>query len=81
MAMVTHPVSSGKQRDGTSNTRPLKDIPMNFTEYRSASEIEYTPEDSLKVGTKMVENIKAHVNKLELGSAMRKEVWLKEIKR
>lgn len=51
-----------------------------YVKYESASDIHYTPEKCLtEAGLGMVKTIKKHVNRLELGSKLRKDVWLKEI--
>lgn len=59
----------------------LGGIPASFKMYKSAQEIQYTPETSLQEGINMVKTLKAHINHLELGSKMRKDVWMKEITR
>lgn len=59
----------------------LGGIPASFKTYRAAQDIQYTPERSLQEGLNMVKTLKAHINHLELGSKMRKDVWLKEIAR
>lgn len=70
------------RKDVTFPSQPaVAGAPLNFVEYDSAAEIQYTPELALKTGLSMVENIKAHVLRIELGSKLRKDVWLKEIKR
>ena len=56
-------------------------IPTTYAVFESPNEIHYTPEEFLKEGVKMVKNIKSHVKRLELGSKLRKEVWLGEIAR
>jgi len=50
-----------------------------YATYAFAYEIAYTPENALQHGLNMVKAIKREVQKLELGSRMRKEVWLREI--
>ena len=52
-----------------------------FTTYDSSAVIDYTPEKSLHENLNMVKTLKGHVKQLELGSKMRKDVWLKEIER
>jgi hypothetical protein len=47
--------------------------------YDSADNIPYTPEAALQVGLGMVRTLKAGINKLELGSKLRKDVWLREV--
>ncbi|KAF8589963.1 hypothetical protein K439DRAFT_1628171 [Ramaria rubella] len=47
--------------------------------YGSVHEIAYTPENALRQGLGMVKTIKNDIKKLELGSKMRKEVWLREV--
>ncbi|KAF8531170.1 hypothetical protein JB92DRAFT_3105602 [Gautieria morchelliformis] len=50
-----------------------------YTTYASVQEIAYTPEMALLQGVGMVKTIKNNIMKLELGSRMRKEVWLREV--
>lgn len=49
--------------------------------YSKPEDIEYTPENALKNGLGMVNTMEAALEKLELGSELRKEVWLREIER
>ena len=56
-------------------------IRENHTIFGSPEDIAYTPEGFLKEGIKMVKTIKAHVKRLEIGSKLRKDVWLREISR
>ncbi|KAI0069058.1 hypothetical protein BV25DRAFT_1817993 [Artomyces pyxidatus] len=53
--------------------------PLGFTLYASPVDIAYNPEDALKEGLSMVKGIKNTVKKLELGSKLRKEVWMREV--
>ncbi|KAG2369878.1 hypothetical protein BDR07DRAFT_1526349 [Suillus spraguei] len=53
--------------------------PMLYQLYDSADNIAYTPEAALQAGLGMVKTLKAGINKLELGSKLRKDVWLREI--
>lgn len=50
-----------------------------YGKHYSAEEIQYAPEDALKEGLGMVKALKASVDKLELGSKLRKDVWMREI--
>ncbi|KZT13003.1 uncharacterized protein LAESUDRAFT_719309 [Laetiporus sulphureus 93-53] len=52
-----------------------------YTIYNAADEIEYLPERALKECLQMVTTIKTNIKKLELGSKLRKDVWLREIER
>ena len=52
-----------------------------FTLHGSVDNIDYQPENALKEGLGMVKAIQVDINKLELGSKLRKEVWLREIER
>ncbi|KAG1755777.1 hypothetical protein EDB19DRAFT_1956649 [Suillus lakei] len=52
---------------------------MLYQLYDSADNISYTPEVALQAGLGMVKTLKAGINKLELGSKLRKDVWLREI--
>lgn len=51
------------------------------TIYQSASDVPYLPENAFKEGASMVKAIKADIKKLQIGSNLRKEVWLKEIEK
>ena len=55
--------------------------PRLYTIYESATDIPYQPEDALKEGISMVKALKANIKKLELGSKLRQDVWLREIER
>jgi hypothetical protein len=52
---------------------------MLFRLYDSANDIVYTPEGALQEGLGMVKTLKVGIDKLELGSKLRKDVWLREI--
>lgn len=52
-----------------------------YNAHNSAAEIEYVAEDALKEGLGMVKALGANIKKLELGSKMRQDVWLREIER
>ncbi|KAG1833059.1 Dynamin family-domain-containing protein [Suillus variegatus] len=52
---------------------------MLYELHDSADNISYTPEAALQAGLGMVKTLKAGINKLELGSKLRKDVWLREI--
>ncbi|KAI0320228.1 hypothetical protein OF83DRAFT_1215368 [Amylostereum chailletii] len=58
---------------------PLKAAPSVFSIYTSPVDIEYTPENALREGLRMVKRIKSDVKRLELGTKLRKDVWLREI--
>ncbi|KII94798.1 hypothetical protein PLICRDRAFT_86263 [Plicaturopsis crispa FD-325 SS-3] len=53
--------------------------PALYPVFESAADIQYAPEEALKVGLSMVKTIKSNIKKLELGSKLRKDVWLREI--
>jgi hypothetical protein len=55
--------------------------PMLYRLYESADNIPYTPEAALQAGLGMVKTLKAGIDKLELGSKLRKDVWLREIEK
>lgn len=55
--------------------------PKHYAVHNSAEDIVYAPEDALKEGLGMVQTLKANIKKLELGSKLRKDVWLREIER
>ncbi|VDC06880.1 unnamed protein product [Peniophora sp. CBMAI 1063] len=50
-----------------------------FEKHASAAEIDYTPEKALQAGLSFTKVVDKSVKKLELGSKMRKDVWLREI--
>ena len=54
---------------------------VSYVTYDSADDISYVPEDALKEGVGMVKELKANIDRLELGSKLRKDVWLREIER
>ena len=60
---------------------PSKPIPPSYRVFNSSDDINYRPEDALKEGLGMVKTLKANIKKLELGSKLRKDVWLREIER
>lgn len=47
--------------------------------YDSAADITYTPEASLKEGLGMVKTLREGIKKLQLGSKLRQDVWLREL--
>jgi hypothetical protein len=49
--------------------------------YDIVADISYVPEAALKEGVGMVKEIKERIKKLELGSKLRQDVWLREIER
>jgi hypothetical protein len=51
----------------------------NYKLYKSADDIEYTPENALTEGVSMVKDVSNSLKKIELGSKLRKDVWMKEI--
>ncbi|TDL29353.1 hypothetical protein BD410DRAFT_18164 [Rickenella mellea] len=61
--------------DGTVAEKTAKD----FNTYNSSNEIVYTPENAIKEAAGMTKTVKAHLMKLELGSKLRKDVWLREV--
>lgn len=61
------------------NQQPTERHP--FIEYSSVTEINYTPEEALKHGLAMVAVIKDITSKLQVASKLRKDVWLREIKK
>ncbi|KAL5527490.1 hypothetical protein ACEPAG_6281 [Sanghuangporus baumii] len=62
-----------------ADTRVVSSISANFTIFNSPGDIAYSPERFLEEGANMVKAIKAHVNRLEIGSKLRKDVWMREI--
>jgi hypothetical protein len=57
-------------------TEPLKPL---YSIFKQHEDIDYNPEDALKTGLGMVADLKASLKKLELGSKLRKDVWMCEI--
>ncbi|QRV77492.1 GTPase SLIP-GC protein [Ceratobasidium sp. AG-Ba] len=47
--------------------------------YNSADEIDYTPENALAEGVQMAKTIGSYLNEIDLGSQLRKDVWLREV--
>ncbi|KAG9077908.1 hypothetical protein FRC06_008636, partial [Ceratobasidium sp. 370] len=47
--------------------------------YRSAGEINYTPENALEEGVEMAKTIGSYLKQIDLGSQLRKDVWLREV--
>ena len=75
-----------KQTPDVKNIKPelqqqTVNKPTLYQLYDSADDIPYTPENALGEGLGMVKTLKAAIDKLELGSKLRKEVWLREIDR
>jgi hypothetical protein len=61
---------------------PMPELkPTLYTVYSSASDIPYAPEGALKEGLLMVETIKTNIKKLQLGSKLRQDVWMRELER
>lgn len=52
-----------------------------YTSYKCAADIQYLPENALKEGLGMVKTLKGNIKKLELGSKLRQDVWLRDIER
>ncbi|GJE84682.1 nuclear GTPase SLIP-GC [Phanerochaete sordida] len=50
-----------------------------FKKHDSVDDIQYAPEDALKEGLGMVKTLQANIKKLEFGSKLRKDVWMREI--
>jgi hypothetical protein len=53
---------------------------IEYTVYKSADEIKYTPEHALQHGLKMVNKLASSIQTLQLGPR-RKEVWLRDTTR
>ncbi|OBZ71963.1 hypothetical protein A0H81_08301 [Grifola frondosa] len=52
-----------------------------YNVYTTAEDIQYLPESALKDGLGMVKTLKSSIKKLELGSKLRRDVWLHKIER
>ncbi len=57
---------------------PPRDL---FKKYEAVEDIHYAPEDALREGLGMVKTIKMNLKSLNVGSKMRQEVWMNEIKK
>lgn len=55
--------------------------PPCYTVYSTVDDISYAPEEAMKQGLGMVKALDLNIKKLELGSKLRKDVWLREIER
>jgi hypothetical protein len=79
------PNAKSEDVDMVDATKPLIEAPevkpALYAVYNSATDILYTPEEALKTGLGMVKAIKESIKKIELGSKLRKDVWLREIER
>ncbi|THV08632.1 hypothetical protein K435DRAFT_883341 [Dendrothele bispora CBS 962.96] len=53
---------------------------QQYTVYTSANDISYEPELALKEGLGMVKTIRTSMQNLKVGSKLRQEVWLRELK-
>ncbi|KAH9844070.1 Dynamin family-domain-containing protein [Rhodofomes roseus] len=67
------PRAAPLSRTSSKITQPLYKV------FKSVEEINYLPEEALNEGLGMVKTIKANIKTLEVGSKLRKEVWLREI--
>ena len=80
------PSSSGPYRDATKREEiealvVVEPILPKFKVYASVSDITYAPETALKEGILMVNTIKGGLERLELGSKLRQEVWDREVQK
>ncbi|KJA29987.1 hypothetical protein HYPSUDRAFT_196279 [Hypholoma sublateritium FD-334 SS-4] len=78
------PSGSGTYRDVTKREdiealAAVESILPKFKVYASVSDITYAPETALKEGVAMVNTIKEGLQRLELGSKLRQEVWDREV--
>ncbi|KAI0786384.1 hypothetical protein C8Q75DRAFT_771545 [Abortiporus biennis] len=64
---------------GDADTAEQPEQRKQYTVYQDANDIDYQPETALKEGLAMVKAMKTNIKKLELGSKLRKDVWLREI--
>ncbi|KAL0573914.1 hypothetical protein V5O48_008034 [Marasmius crinis-equi] len=72
---IIPPVDTRFDASTTTTSRPAR----SFTLHQSANEIPYDPENALKEGIEMVSSIQEAMNRLQLGSKLRQQVWTKEI--
>ncbi|KAG8716350.1 hypothetical protein FRC09_015864 [Ceratobasidium sp. 395] len=47
--------------------------------YKSADEIDYTPENALQEGTEMAKTIGSYLKRIDTGTQLRNDVWLREV--
>ncbi|KAI9063349.1 hypothetical protein FKP32DRAFT_1592405 [Trametes sanguinea] len=52
----------------------------SFRKYERVEDLQYAPEEALKEGLAMVKTLKLSLKSLDVGSKMRQEVWMNEIK-
>ncbi|KDQ17601.1 hypothetical protein BOTBODRAFT_64068 [Botryobasidium botryosum FD-172 SS1] len=57
----------------------INGLTAQFTSYASLTDIRYTPEGFLGQGLAMVRDLKAHINRVDIGNDISKETWLTEI--
>jgi hypothetical protein len=62
-----------------SNLPFLREPEPVYTLYKSADEIEYTPENALQEGVAMVKELSGCLKKIDIGSKLRKDVWIQDI--
>lgn len=60
--------------------QPVQEL-ATYSRHVSVHKLDYTPEAALKEGAKMVQIIRENIKKLELGSKLRKDVWMREVER
>ncbi|OSC99144.1 hypothetical protein PYCCODRAFT_1446932 [Trametes coccinea BRFM310] len=51
-----------------------------FRKFESVDDLQYAPEEALKEGLAMVKTLRSSLQSLNVGSKMRQEVWMNEIK-
>ena len=70
---------------GAQQPLPSQDAPapqqIFFKKHNVVDDIQYAPEDALKEGLGMVKTLQASIKKLDFGSKLRKDVWMREIER
>ena len=62
-----------------SESVPLTVAAPKYKKYASVDEIDYVPEDALKQGLGMIGSLKDFLKKLDIGSKLRQEVWMRDI--
>lgn len=63
----------------TFTSQYIAPAPPLFKEYKTVDEIEYTPENALSEGTKIIQTLKSRISLMNLGSKLRQEVWARDI--
>jgi len=80
LASESHPVVKSEDVV-TEDVQELLKEEVTYRVYSSAADISYNPEMALQEGLIMVEEISKKIKTLELGSKLRKDLWVREVER